>query len=70
VNSEFHWDQRADDWRASSISICSSPQMLRPSASVIRYQMKEPGELRWSRFAWAMRALIAAATVRWVLMRV
>jgi hypothetical protein len=53
-----------------SISICSSPQMPRPSASVIRYQIKEPGEFRWSRFAWAIRALIAAATVRWREMRV
>ena len=53
-----------------SISICSSPQMPRPSESVIRYQMKEPGEFRWSRFAWTMRALIAFATVRWREIRV
>ncbi len=54
----------------SSISICSSPQIARPSASVIRYQMKEPGEFRLSLRAWAMRALIAAATVRCAEMRV
>ena len=47
-----------------SISICSSPQIPTPSASVMRYQMKEPGEFRLSRRAWAMRARIAAATVR------
>ena len=43
--------QRDEDCMANSISICSSPQIPTPSASVMRYQMKEPGEFRLSRFA-------------------